>query len=368
MYVDLPSEDEVRELLEVTGTPCVSIYMSTTPQPDDAAAERISFKNLASEAMERLADRGLDKKELTAFADALGDIDDDPPFWRQQARSLAVFIAREELHVHRLANRLDSGVTVSDRFHVKPLMRALTVPSAGFVLSLSQGAVRLLEFGDDYGPFEAEVEGLPSDMDTFVRTVPGASGFSDVGVQSPDGQDSRLRKYSRRVDRSVRATLRGLDVPVVLAATDPLRSVFRSISTLATLTAETIDGNPDRVSDGDLVASARRIVDAENARRLRDLRDRFETRAGQRQTAVDLADLARAATIGSVETLFIDIDASIGGSIGDDGALSLEDDDRSHDVVDELARRVLRTGGSVMAVRSEDVPGGAAAAAILRYA
>jgi hypothetical protein len=36
-------------------------------------------------------------------------------------------------------------------------------------------------------------------------------------------------------------------------------------------------------------------------------------------------------------------------------------------VVDEIARRVWRTGGTVLAVRREDVPGGGPAAAILRY-
>jgi hypothetical protein len=36
-------------------------------------------------------------------------------------------------------------------------------------------------------------------------------------------------------------------------------------------------------------------------------------------------------------------------------------------VVDEIARRVLLTGGRVLAVRRQDIPGGGSAAAILRY-
>jgi hypothetical protein len=37
-------------------------------------------------------------------------------------------------------------------------------------------------------------------------------------------------------------------------------------------------------------------------------------------------------------------------------------------VVDEIARRVLLTDGRVLAVRRDDIPGGAPVAAILRYA
>jgi hypothetical protein len=45
-----------------------------------------------------------------------------------------------------------------------------------------------------------------------------------------------------------------------------------------------------------------------------------------------------------------------------------EDDAVSYGVVDELARRVLLTGGRVLAVRGPDIPGGGPLAGILRYA
>jgi hypothetical protein len=46
-----------------------------------------------------------------------------------------------------------------------------------------------------------------------------------------------------------------------------------------------------------------------------------------------------------------------------------EDDDAvAYGVVDEIARRAWLTGGRVLAVRREDVPGGGPVAAILRYA
>jgi hypothetical protein len=45
-----------------------------------------------------------------------------------------------------------------------------------------------------------------------------------------------------------------------------------------------------------------------------------------------------------------------------------EDDSDAYGVVDEIARRVWLNGGRVLAVRREDVPGGGAAAGILRYA
>lgn len=369
MYIDLPTWSEVRSLLEVTGRECVSIYMPATPRPDDADAERIGFKNLAADAVAQLGASGADGRVVSAFAEAFAELDDDPGFWRYQARSLVVLATVDEVRTYRLANRLEPAAVVADRFFVKPLLRALTFPNAGFVLALAQGSVRLFELGGgDEGAIEIDVADLPDDIDSFVETVPGAAGSSASGVLSPEGQASRLRKYARQVDRTVRGAVRGHDLPVVLAATEPLASVFRAVTTLSTLADEQIDGNPDRMSPTELAAAARPVLDAVYAAEVRELHERFSERTGQRRTATDLAEIARAATAGAVDVLIVDIDRVVPGQVGDDGQVSFTDGPGSFDIVDEVARRTLDASGRVVAVRSDEVPGGQEAAAILRYA
>lgn len=368
MYVDLPSDAEVRSLLETVGPTCVSIYMPATPQPDDADAERIGFKNLMSSAIEQLQAGGTDKREVAAIAEILAEIGEDPSFWRYQANSLAVFATVDGLHVYRLANRLEAHSVVADRFALKPLLRAVTFPSAGFVLALAQGSVRLLEFGGDYGPHDVEVADLPAGIDEFSRTVPGAAGASEFGVQSPEGQRSLQRKFARQVDRSVRAALRGHELPVVLYAAEPLAGIFRSVSTLPMLAPTGVVGSPERVPPHELVAAARTVLDGVHAAELAKLVERFEQRAGQGRSATDLADVARSATYGAIDVLILDIDNAVAGTIGDDGELVLGDGPGTYVVVDEIARRVVATRGRVVAVRADEVPGGSGVAATLRYA
>jgi hypothetical protein len=71
-----------------------------------------------------------------------------------------------------------------------------------------------------------------------------------------------------------------------------------------------------------------------------------------------------------VDTVLVDIDAKLPGQIDEDsGAVAFaEDDAATYGVVDEIARRVLLTGGRVLAVRAADMPGGGTLAAIFRYA
>lgn len=95
----------------------------------------------------------------------------------------------------------------------------------------------------------------------------------------------------------------------------------------------------------------------------------FEERSAAGRTAIEINDLGRAATLGAVETLFVDIDAKLAGTIDEQsGAVSLDDvERRDYGVADELCRRVILAGGTVLAVRAAEVPGGGSAAAILRY-
>ncbi len=285
---------------------------------------------------------------------------------------MAVFATPQWVHTFRLPSRLLATVQVGDRFHVKPLLRAVTFPQAAYVLALSQGAVRLIEIAADVGPAELKVEGLPSDIASFT----GKASITDRApvrrVQGSEGQKLRMVQYARRIDEAIRAVLAGGDLPLVLAATEPLDAIFRSVCTYPHLAQRTLSGNPDRIPIAELAAGARAILDEVYAAELAAVRALFETRLSQDRASTDLGRVARAATYGAVQTVLVDIDRVVPGTLDEhDGTVRLaaaaaEAD--SYGVVDEIARRVLLTGGRVLAVRAEDVPGGAPAAAILRYA
>jgi hypothetical protein len=172
------------------------------------------------------------------------------------------------------------------------------------------------------------------------------------------------------VQEALRPILTGLDLPLVLAGTEPLVTIYRSVSTYPHLARPVIEGNPDTKTDTELAEASRQALDELYADELRALRTRYEERVPQGRASDDLAAIARAATFGAVDTAFVDIDDSVPGYVDDtDGALTFDDagDAANYGVVDEIARRVLLTRGRVLAVRQEDIPGNGPAAAILRY-
>lgn len=370
MHTDIPTRRDIERLIAAREPGCVSIYVSTSPLTQEADRGRIELKTLASEAIAQLREAELDAVALAELEDVFADLDEDERFWERQANTLAVFATPEGARTFRLPNRLSDTVEVSDRFHVKPLLRAVTFPQAAFVLALSQNGARLVEVSPDAAPAEVRVPDMPRDAASAVGKSSLGDRSADRRIQGSEGLKVRLRQYARRVEEALRPVLSGHDLPLILATTDPLGTIFRAVNTYPHLVDPVLAGNPDETTDAELAEASRGVLDEVYAQDLADLRARYEERVPQGRGSDDLAAVARAATFGAVDTVFLDIDETVPGFVGeDDGALILdaEDDAVNYGVLDEIARRVLLTSGRVLAVRREDIPGGGPVAAILRY-
>jgi hypothetical protein len=369
VHTDIPTRAELEQLLAVRDPACVSIYLPTAPE-ESGDRGRIEFTNLSAEALEQLGAATLERGALDDLREVIDDLAEDEEFWARQAHSLAVFATPSGARTFQVANRLSPIVEVSDRFHVKPLLRSATFPQAAFVLALSQNTARLVEVSPDAPPAHVRVPGMPRDAASAVGKASIADRSPDRRIQGSEGQKLRLRQYARRVEEALRPILGGLDLPLILAGTEPLTTIFRSVSSYPHLSPGVIAGNPDEKTDGELGEESRRVLDEDYTRQLGELRELYDQRVPQGRASDDLAAIARAATFGAVDTAFVDIDESVPGFVDEsDGALTLDDagDAVNYGVVDEIARRVLLARGRVLAVRREDVPGGGPAAAILRY-
>ncbi len=371
LHIDLPTAEDIDQLARHRGSGSVSVYLATSPISKEAKQSRTELSNAVRDALDELEAQGHDKKELHAIREHSDELVDDDEFWPHLSNSLAVFITTDSIRTFRLPNHLESITSVADRFFIKPLLRAVAFPQAGFVLAVSQNAVRLVEITPDSPAFDVAVANLPKD----AASSAGKSSLGDRShsgrLHGSEGLKVRLHQYSRAIDRALRPVLTGQKLPLILAAAEPLASIYRSVNTYAGLTEATIEGNPETLSDGELAEAARTVLDGIYATELDEIRATFEERSSQGRAATDLSDLARAATFGAIDTLLVDIDGMVSGVIDEQsGALTLTeaDDPNSYGVVDEIARRALASGARVVAVRSADVPGGGQAAALLRYA
>lgn len=148
-----------------------------------------------------------------------------------------------------------------------------------------------------------------------------------------------------------------------------MASIYRTASGYAHVAPQVITGSADHTPDHVLAGAARGVLDALHAGEVARLREAFSARTSQGRATADIAQTARAATFGAVDTLVVDMDTTVPGEVGEDGAVTFaaKDDAVNYGVVDEIVRRVLQSGGRVLSVRRDDVPAGGDLAALLRY-
>jgi hypothetical protein len=222
----------------------------------------------------------------------------------------------------------------------------------------------------DLPPSTVRVADLPKSAADAVGRASVNNLTQNTRIANAEGQKALLRQYARQVDACLRPVLAGRETPLILAATDPLGPIFRGVNTYPGLASEGITISPDRFSDSELANSAREVLDRHYALEVDAAKALFQTRLGQRRATTTIGEAARAATIGAVELLLVDIDHVIPGTVDEsDGTVSLAAtaSAKSYDVIDEIAGRAIATGAKFLGVRRADIPGEAPLAAILRY-
>lgn len=375
LHTDIPNRLDVEALATTREPGCVSIYVPAGTLPTEADQAKIQLKNLLRTAVDQLVAADTPAALVSAITESVEELIGDRDFWRYQSTSLAVFVTATSRTTYRLPSVLVSAVEVSDRFYIKPLLRAVTFPQAALVLALAQNSVRLIEISANQPANRLDIEDLPEDVADAVglESVRGRNPeTNDRGgrVQGDEGHKVRMREYSQAIVKAIRPKVVTTSRPMILAGAEPLVSIYRSVSSHPRLTEDVIAGNPEERSDEQLAAAARPILDALYAAELDDIKERFGSNAAHGRAVTDLTDIARAAIGNAIDTLLFDIDHSISGSIDETtGAITFDDEDDAinYGVIDEIVRRALLSGAKVFAVRQDDVPGGNGVAAMVRF-
>jgi hypothetical protein len=234
---------------------------------------------------------------------------------------------------------------------------------------LAEESVRLIHVFANFPPERLQVPDLPRNADEATRRPSVHIRAPRGRLQNLEGEKVLLHQYARKIAQAVSDALAGRNAPLVLAAAEPLASIFRSVNTYPRLVDEMIDGNPDQVSDGELEDAVIPVLDRLYSRELKAAIALYDELKPRRATT-DISYAAHAATAGAIDQLLVDLDAVVPGLVSDvDGSVtySASDDAETYSIVDEVARRALFTGARVMGARSEELPDRAALAAILRY-
>ena len=396
------SREDLRRLRDEAEPPCVSLYLPVHPARPETQGNLIRLKNLLRQAEEELIERGVTRERCAEILAPARGLLDDAAFWQQPGEGLAIFLARGVIHVQRVAQALPERAHVGDRFHVAPLLPLLSGDGRFHVLALSQNDVRLFEASRD-GVEELELAGVPRSLQDALQIdevqaplqfhAPGgapqstamrASGrgpgatqrggrrtamFHGHGASEEDEKESVLR-FLQVLDDGLMRHLRRRPLPLVVAAVDYERAMFREVSQHPQLVPEGIDGNPELLSGEELRARALPLVEPILQADLERAVALFEELGGTEKVSRDLENVLLAAVDGRVDTLFVDVGRQRWGRFDAERRTVEVHEERQptdEDLVDRAAVEALDRGGCVFGLTDGSVPGGGPVAAVFRY-
>ncbi|EPR75499.1 hypothetical protein ADILRU_2042 [Leifsonia rubra CMS 76R] len=374
MSIDIPSSKDLSELSQRRNAGSISLYVASGTAGDrppigrDTEAARLALRSAASNALAELDTTGIEKAQRDAISESLESLERDRNLWSTPARTIAVFASPEFTRAFRLRNELPSHSAVGDRFDVGPLLRATTFGHSGYVLAITEGDVRLLFLGSDASSEQIALPTLPDDVAMTLETTETDGRFDRRRADGALGPKIEQRRYCSVVQDAVLDVMGDSGLPLILSAASDLEPAYREANSYRDLLEHGIDANPSSLSLEELEKRGRSVLENHSEGELAAWRENFGTMRANGLASSQLSDVARAATSGLVDTLLFDLASTQEGSIDESGSVTLarEPGPTTYGLIDEIAVRVLRTGGAVKAVRRDDLPDDRPVAATFR--
>jgi len=381
--MDIITRNDLRNLIDKKDPPCISIYMPAYRTQPEARQNSIRYKNLLKQMEEQLVAIGSRKSSAKLISRPARVLIKDTLFWQYQNDGLAVFLNPEGFKYYRLPAAFEELLVVADRFHIKPLLPLLSSDGNYYLLALSQNEVRFF-LCSHQSIVEIGLETVPRSLDEAIqyddrqkqlqfhtKTPAGKGPRSAIyhGHGAGAGDDKRdILRFFQQVDDGVRKILEDTSCPLVLAGVEYLFPIYREASRHPFLLNEGIPGNPEDMQPDDLRKEAWKIVEPYFQKSKEEAAARYRKAAGSSIASSDVKSIALAAYHSKVELLHVAVGRHQWGTFdGTEVHLHEKCEPGDEDLLDFATVHTILNGGTVYAVKPEEVPDEGNLAAIYRY-
>ena len=377
--MNLLSGDELKTLMERQEGLCVSIFMPTHRKGTETQQNQIRYKNLLRKAEEQLIQSELRPQEVKEFLKPAHELLGDAPFWQNQSDGIAVFLSPLSFNFYMLPINFEELVVVTNRFHVKPLIPAISGNIEFYILAVTQKNVRLIECSR-YSAGEIDLEKVPGDLAELFRfdvvekefqfhTRMHSAAFQGHGGGTDDPKDSMLR-YFQQVDKGLKKLIENKQRPLVFAGVDYLYPIYKEANTYPNLMDKAISGNSEELSAENLRNQGWGVVESSFEKEKATAIEQYRQFFGTGRASTDIKEIVQASYHGRVGILFVPVGLQQWGTYNPDTSEVILQDKAilgNEDLLDFAAIQVLSNGGTVYAVNPKEVPDDASIAAVFRY-
>lgn len=366
----------LKSLRETTAKPAVSIFVKTHRTFPENEQDPIALKNQLKVAEERITNE-YDKdtaskilEKIHAKTDALDH--------NYNLDTLAIFASTEDVQVIRLPLDTKERVIIAERFATRDLVRDMASAVHYYTVVLGRDHARLIEAANDRVVKEFDEEDdaqnnmqnipFPIENNSLYKTGDGGSD------RSANNENSALKEYFNRVDKSVQELWGEHKMPLVLVGDNRNISYFKEVCDRP----ENIIASVSNVTDLE-EGSAQHIIDGVQ-QAVEEYRTSLHEAAlgeidkarGANMLVTDLQEIYRSAFQGAGETLYLRKGYIQPAKI-DEKAQSLTPADDpaaegvTDDAVGEIIEHVMHNGGTAVFLPQEIMGDDLPIALVTRY-
>lgn len=380
------SKQTFEALSQKRGAHCISIYlpMDTGGKEQNEHLAQAILKSCIKQVHSELTSYQLRNEEITEYLKPLEALLVNTEIWRNPSNGLAVFMDKEGLRYYLLPISFDTKVYVASDYYLKPLLSIYFEDGLYYLLELSQDYIKLYEatrfsfrnlFVEDFAPDKLE-KAVGSDYKPKMlqfrsgQNVSGAGNFHGQG-EGKDDLKKELRYFFSEVDKGVLKTIKNRKSPLVIACTDELFSLYRSVSKYPHIYEKNISGDPEFTKKKKLHEESWKLIkgyfDSRRKEKLHQFKELYHTP----KIAYELSEIIPAALNGKIDTLFVQEDLDLFG------VYNKENDQVSLDQVKKITNSSLSNlasvqtfvqGGDVYLMPAREMPvSGRPLCAVYRY-
>lgn len=313
--VDSLDFSSVLEQQEIHGMKATFIVPTdVTGQTSDVSI--LTLKNQLRDAKRRIMEQGQREATANEWLVPVAELVESAPYWRQQSRSLVVFVAEGFMRSVRVPVELSNRLTIGESFNLLPLAPVLASDRKLYVLALAKNSVRLFDSTRNVIE-ELSLQTIPESFDEVVDELPervidirpGSAGTEGTASHhGPDGDIDRmlLERFIRVVGHEVGVRLgTARSQQLVLAAVAEYHPIFASACPYPAIFSQVIAGNHEHTQPDDLRSAAWQLVNAHETAQEAEEEDAARSAVHAGKGSIELAEIAAAAEIGRVDTLFL---------------------------------------------------------------
>ncbi len=361
----------------------ISITMPTHKTGEEVQQDPIRFKNLLKNVEEELESKGMKEDEIKELLKKPSQILDDLHFWNHADEGLAVYMNRSSYELYKLPYPLQERTYINNQFLITPLLPMISLSGTYKILAVSQKNIRMLHCRRDYAA-DVTPDDIFRSIEEFIEEKPEVQIQLHTGSSREEGmffghggseEDKKVivHKYLRGVEESVTRQLNQTMEPMILAGTEEMVSMYRSINKYQRVLDKAILGFPGEMKDKELQEAGWEIIKEHFLSEMYNAIDQFKEQNSER-VSNNLSDIVESTVMGKTDTLFIAMNETNWGYYDENnhtvhfaGSSSNGREGKKQELLNWTALKAFEQGGKVFVLPKKEMPHATTIAALFRF-